>query len=197
MKEQLTGRKVSVICLGLGSPAASKRALMQLEFLHAILSWLESTCNITTKEVFDPAMLPEDEPILEERGFRVMAENRRGAHTAPADRCLLLYMPNCPMQLYENVIRANWSTESLQNVVLIGNNLSVYDLRNTDKKAPAIQRVWISTRIYPFEFDRNELFSEYLNDMAVHSWAGMHFPPGSHPFWTLPPPVTDENDELV
>ena len=35
-------------------------------------------------------------------------------------------MPHCDMELYEALLKANWSKEGLGNLVLIGNNLADY-----------------------------------------------------------------------
>jgi len=38
----------------------------------------------------------------------------------------LLFMPHCDRNLYENVLRANWTQERLQNMLLIANCFSEY-----------------------------------------------------------------------
>jgi hypothetical protein len=44
----------------------------------------------------------------------------------------LFYMPHCPLALYDNLIRVN--VENIKNVVILGNDFSLYFLRSTDKK---------------------------------------------------------------
>ena len=36
------------------------------------------------------------------------------------------YMPHCDLQLYESLLRANWSPEQLPQLVLIANRFSEY-----------------------------------------------------------------------
>lgn len=38
----------------------------------------------------------------------------------------IVFMPHCDLQLYENLLRENWTRERLSNVVLIANRLSEY-----------------------------------------------------------------------
>jgi len=35
-------------------------------------------------------------------------------------------MPHCDMELYENVLRKNWTRERLTNLVLVSNQLEAY-----------------------------------------------------------------------
>ena len=38
----------------------------------------------------------------------------------------IVFMPHCDLQLYENLLRENWTEQRLLNVVLIANRLSEY-----------------------------------------------------------------------
>jgi hypothetical protein len=38
----------------------------------------------------------------------------------------ILFMPHCDRNLYENVLRANWTKEGLQNMLLVANRFSEY-----------------------------------------------------------------------
>lgn len=173
---------------------------MQLEFLEALLEPIQITPSHDTWSIFDPVMLTEDVDLLEGRGFRVLKENLRGAHSLPTDaHHVLLYMPNCPLALYENAIRSNFSAENLRRMILIGNNFDAYDSKHTDAefqlKAPGLSRLLTKTRIHSFQFG-NEIMSEYLNDMAVHMWDKETLPDPAHTFWT-PLSSTSENEELL
>ncbi|WFD25862.1 hypothetical protein MNAN1_000829 [Malassezia nana] len=65
-----------------------------------------------------------------------MGRNECGGYsfTSPT----LLYMPHCPKELYENVLRANWDRQRLQTLVLCGNELDMYALHNS---LPCISRL--------------------------------------------------------
>lgn len=47
----------------------------------------------------------------------------------PVERPTILYMPHCDLELYENIIGANWSEENLRRIIFIANCFSDY----TDK----------------------------------------------------------------
>jgi len=38
----------------------------------------------------------------------------------------ILFMPHCDRNLYENVLRVNWTKERLQNILLVANRFSEY-----------------------------------------------------------------------
>ena len=38
----------------------------------------------------------------------------------------ILFMPHCDRNLYENILRENWSKDRLQNMLLIANRFSEY-----------------------------------------------------------------------
>lgn len=42
------------------------------------------------------------------------------------DAPTIAFMPHCDLELYENLLRANWSKQRLSSLLLIGNNLGRY-----------------------------------------------------------------------
>lgn len=42
------------------------------------------------------------------------------------DRGTILYMPHCDMNLYERVIRANWTFQGLCGIIFVTNRLGDY-----------------------------------------------------------------------
>ena len=52
-----------------------------------------------------------------------------------------VYMPHCPKDMYEALLRANWHMDRLAQLVLCGNELSMY---MTDMAAyPCIERIGV------------------------------------------------------
>jgi hypothetical protein len=41
-------------------------------------------------------------------------------------RPTICFMPHCDIEIYENLLQANWSKERLPNIVLVANRLADY-----------------------------------------------------------------------
>lgn len=111
-----------VLCLGLGSPAASRDARAQLAFLLAVCDDL--SLDRTHISVYDPVFTADDTRLLDALGVHRLAENRRAGYAV--DEPTIVFMPHCDLHLYENLFRENWTQARLPNLVLIANRLSEY-----------------------------------------------------------------------
>lgn len=58
----------------------------------------------------------------------------------------LVYMPHCPRELYEALLRANWDRQQLQTLVLCGNELDMYP---QNEEIPCISRIAPYVQSYP------------------------------------------------
>ncbi|KAF8061556.1 hypothetical protein FPV67DRAFT_284969 [Lyophyllum atratum] len=143
-----------VLCLGLGSPTASANARVQLAFLLAICESL----NIDRAKVFmyDPVFTAEDMSLFAELEVQLLTENKDAAYAL--DRPTLCFMPHCDLELYENLISANWSKERLPNVILVANRLADYIDSNPrhklETRAPSVLNLAPSLQCYPFPASR-------------------------------------------
>lgn len=54
------------------------------------------------------------------------------------DAPTLAYMPHCPKELYDALLRANWSKDGLRRLVLCGNDLERYSM---SADTPALARI--------------------------------------------------------
>lgn len=101
--------------------------------------------------MYDPLFQAQDLDLVAELGMLLPTDNtvRRGACYADA-QCghytltvpTFVYMPHCPRELYEALLRANWSSESLRDTVLCGNDLSHYSMAGEAVDAfPCIRRI--------------------------------------------------------
>ncbi|CAM9571730.1 unnamed protein product [Discosporangium mesarthrocarpum] len=100
--------------------------------------------------VFDPVMGERERAVLTKLGCGVIAVNEEGkrcccegdglggAREGPGaegrqghDQCrpTLFFMPHCPMRLYSNLLWANWTSEALGCLVILGNSLAAYSDR--------------------------------------------------------------------
>ncbi|KAJ6496518.1 SRR1-domain-containing protein [Mycena vitilis] len=141
---------VAILCLGLGSPSSSPNSRAQLGFLLEI-------CKSTGLEhanvsIYDPVFSEEDNTLFEQLGLRLTVGRpsrpltqffQDGKH--PLNAPTLLWMPHCDLDLYENVLAANWSREQLAYVILIANRLGDYVEGNPrhklETRAPCLLRL--------------------------------------------------------
>ncbi|KAH9934876.1 SRR1-domain-containing protein [Fomitopsis serialis] len=178
----------SVLCLGLGSPSASRDARAQLAFLLAICDDIRiDRANVS---VYDPVFAAEDVALLAALG--------RGRFRAAAPT--VAFMPHCDLQLYENLLRENWSGAGphaaadadagagLSNLVLISNRLSDY-AESVPARKMSVEHpcVW---RLAPYLVSRNlpacAAYPTAFNNTAVqYARVG----DAGEDFWELPPPT--------
>ncbi|KIM80814.1 hypothetical protein PILCRDRAFT_518728 [Piloderma croceum F 1598] len=111
-----------VLCLGLGSPSCSRDARAQLAFLVSTCD----SCGIDRRKVsiYDPVFTEDDVKLLRDLQFNCLTDDKQAKY--PLLNPTLLFMPHCDRNLYENVLRANWTQERLQNMLLIANCFSEY-----------------------------------------------------------------------
>ncbi|KAJ2601321.1 hypothetical protein GGF39_001308 [Coemansia sp. RSA 1721] len=107
-----------IVCYGIGSPS-SKVSQWQL----ALILELNSGFKLQIW-AFDPVTTDRDLAVLEKLNISVIPENEEAKRTAV--RRTLFFMPHCEQFLYENVVAANWSKETLSRTMLIGNRVSGY-----------------------------------------------------------------------
>lgn len=117
---------------------------MQLGFLLELIDLLPPCQRV---EVHDPVFSDEEIELLKEKLIWClggdsnvalkepkMLEVNLGQDCArrivPPNELWIFYMPHCPAELYNNLIAANVRQgDSLQNILIIGNDLTQYDLR--------------------------------------------------------------------
>ncbi|KAF4576847.1 hypothetical protein EYR36_004827 [Pleurotus pulmonarius] len=142
--DALAARQITspaVVCLGLGSPSSSRDAIAQLGFLLQLCH----CCNTSPEKVslYDPVFTEADKELFVAYQFDVLSENRNGDY--PAEGPTLFFMPHCDLSLYENILRANWTPQRLEHLVLVANNLSDYiqnkSQRELEEHAPCLLRI--------------------------------------------------------
>lgn len=86
----------------------------------------------------------------------------------------LFFMPHCEIELYESFLKANWEKRKLEKMILVGNSLESYALRNSEEKMK---------KKYVCVFHLSKLCSEIplsnsdfivdniFNDISVHSFS--------------------------
>eukprot|EP00742_Colponemidia_sp_Colp-10_P004615 GILJ01004925.1.p1 GENE.GILJ01004925.1~~GILJ01004925.1.p1 ORF type:complete len:308 (+),score=31.37 GILJ01004925.1:51-926(+) len=128
--ESILGSPIDVVCYGLGSYENSTNAQYQLAcalLLH------KEVCQSGSLMVFDPMLTEADIQVSQDLGCTIIESNEEGKRCV--HRPTLFFMPHCSKGLYHNTLYANWSTDSLHNVYIVGNSFSSYSDRGWQLRA--------------------------------------------------------------
>lgn len=159
---------VDMICYGLGLISSCPIARYQFSLLLLLTSYLRidpKRCHL-----YDPVFSDTDRALVAQRGFSLIPCNEEGWR--PVDSPTIFYMPHCGKLLYDNVLRANWSSDRLASVIIIGNRFSHYRERllrsQLEREAPCIARVlgYTTQRELSSCFRHCDVF----NDLAIHDF---------------------------
>lgn len=82
--------------------------------------------------MYDPAHTPAEICAGKLLGVEALAINEQGKRAVQCPT--LFYMPHCCLELYNNMLWANWGPASLKRIAFIGNNLSSYAEALTDRQ---------------------------------------------------------------
>ncbi|KAN0077254.1 SRR1 domain containing protein [Tylopilus felleus] len=154
-----------VLCLGLGSPSSSRDARAQLAFLGCLCASFAMDSDQVF--VYDPVFTDVDKQLFQILGMRCLDHVQGAVHAL--DRPTILYMPHCDLNLYETVIRANWTLEGLCNLVFLANRFSDYVDNNSvsklEKGSPCLMKLvpFIECRPLP----TSDAFPSAFNNMAL------------------------------
>jgi len=78
-------------------------------------------------EAFDPVFSLHDHLILPLFGVDIIKDNEKGKRIAKQPT--LFFMPHCEADLTDNLLATNIASETLKNVVIIGNSFAKYHER--------------------------------------------------------------------
>ncbi|KAG1973315.1 SRR1-like protein [Pimephales promelas] len=105
------------VCYGLGNFASCVSARYQLAMLLLLLETLQ--IPVSSCSVYDPVFSESECDALKELGFTVLTENEEGKR--PVYQPTLFYLMHCGKALYNNLLWRNWTPQTLQNIIIIGN----------------------------------------------------------------------------
>jgi len=71
--------------------------------------------------------------VIEELGVTVMRMDERGRRQVKVPT--LFFMPHCEVQLYDNLLGANWGHENLTRMVILGNSFGEYERYVEEKRS--------------------------------------------------------------
>lgn len=83
-------------------------------------------------------------------------------------------MPHCPLGLYDDILRDNFTKESIPKICLVGNTFQNYKDRMSDKefqlRAPYIFHCWNHIHSIPFEASENLETMNAFSDLSLQFW---------------------------
>ena len=175
-----------ILCYGLGSPSSSSASVHQLALLFLFRDGRR--CS-----VYDPVFNQSD-LLLFEREYDVITPPLPGLTCfcfaglnidviAEDERCCrkldaktLVYMVHCDMWMYNNLLWANWSPETLCKVALVGNSFNLMLERFPARHMKALYNyIYLSGKWNLFEETLLPSWGE--RDSVFNDTAVMTFPP--------------------
>lgn len=115
------------VLLGVGSFDSHAQCRFQFAFFVSLIERLKAEARCAhSKTMFDPLLNDAEICIASEYDI-AKTDNKEGKHRV-SNRLTLFFMPHCCLELYNNLLWANWSYKQLQHVVVLGNSFSNYTL---------------------------------------------------------------------
>lgn len=105
----------SILCYGIGSLQYSNSRKQ-----FALLNIMKEFLGNVEVLAYDPIMDDVDKRIFCDHGYELIEVNEEAKRSISPNT--LIYMPRCPLYLYENIFSSNFCPDVLERVVIIGNN---------------------------------------------------------------------------
>ncbi|XXG78100.1 hypothetical protein AAC387_Pa08g2115 [Persea americana] len=115
--------KMQMVIYGIGSIDSYEPPRLQLS-LAILLSRRFDSMIEGRIEVFDPIIAEVESRVMEALGCTVLKIDEQGRREA--ERPMLFFMPHCEVELYNNLLEANWRPERLNRMVVFGNSFERY-----------------------------------------------------------------------
>lgn len=113
-----------LVIYGIGSIGSYETPRLQLSL--AILLYEQLRACVSSIEVFDPVISADECEVIEGLGIKVMRMDEQGRRQVKAPT--LFFMPHCEVQLYDNLLGANWECEKLNRMAILGNSFGEYEM---------------------------------------------------------------------
>jgi len=113
-----------MVCYGIGNFSFSRQAGYQFALLLLLRQYLQLKEPVY---IFEPLFTELEREILPSYGCEVIKNNEEAKR--PVKKPTLFFMPHVDRCLYSNLLWANWSEESLSNLIILGNSFQHYDER--------------------------------------------------------------------
>jgi len=119
-----SGCLLDMVCYGIGNFSFSRQAGYQFALLLLLRQYLQLKEPVY---IFEPLFTELEREILPSYGCEVIKNNEEAKR--PVKKPTLFFMPHVDRCLYSNLLWANWSEESLSNLIILGNSFQHYDER--------------------------------------------------------------------
>lgn len=160
-----------ILCYGLGQFSDSSISLHQLAVLIVLCKKFKSTV-----QVFDPLFNSTEVEVLNQSGFKIIAENEEGKRVVEQNRVTLVFLPHCPKQLTNNFLWANWN-KNLRNCILLCNSFSKIIESNT-KRTLSESANYISEVVSyskEIKLENSYRLPFVFNDLSIHYFSFKDF----------------------
>ncbi|KAM7491167.1 hypothetical protein LguiA_034088 [Lonicera macranthoides] len=162
---------MQMVIYGIGSIESFEPPRWQLSLAILMKRKFDWIGNI---DVFDPIISLTESRVIESLGCSVLSVNEHGKRKALSPT--LFFMPHCEVELYENLLEANWRGDMLNQIVLFGNSFETYaqELSVFNKLSVGGSRKHImAIRRFVKEFEVNIVSDDYYR---AFNGSSFHFP---------------------
>ncbi|CAI9096922.1 OLC1v1033185C1 [Oldenlandia corymbosa var. corymbosa] len=167
-KVLVSEEKMSMVVYGIGSIESYEPPRLQLGLailMKKNLSWIGDV------EVFDPVISSVESKVLSAFGFSVLSINEEGQRQA--SKPTFFFMPHCEAVLYNNLLRANWEVNRLNQIVLLGNSFNGYEQVVSTSMLSVREETHghiFAVRSFTKEFPVNTVSDDYFRAFHTSSW---------------------------
>jgi len=106
-------------------------------------------------------------------------------------------MPHCDLELYENILRANWTKERLRRLLLIGNHLGRYTestpLRILEMSYPCVFRLASVATVE--HLPEHSVHPNSFSTTAVQFIKSESLESREDNFWLLPDEIREQHED--
>lgn len=159
---------------------------------------MKETFNIPSIEFHEPILNYSEINILKKLNCTVASENCEGK--IQLNESTLVYAPHCPKQLINNLLWKNWCSNSLKQLIYVGNSFSNL-INSTPNRFLAIDAAFIvklQSICEEIELKNHFKYTDIFNDTSVHRFNAVENQ--SEQFWSeqCEEPIYElNNSELI
>ncbi|KAH6811269.1 sensitivity to red light reduced protein [Perilla frutescens var. hirtella] len=128
-------KKMQMVIYGIGSIESYESPRLQLSLailLKRSFDWIGEI------ELFDPIISLTESKVLTSLGCSVLSINEQCRRQAV--KPTMFFMPHCEVELYNNLLEANWEVDQLNRLIIFGNSFGEYEHHASLFKSSAVAK---------------------------------------------------------